>query len=62
MMVTRDDIKRMKAEGQIVITSQTFRKSVTYTDDNQCLYKGKKYQWHDWLLTYNHDQYERLIP
>ena len=61
-MISDADIKRMKQEGHVIITSQTFRKSVVYTEEGKWLYKGKIYQCHDWLLTYGHNQYERLIP
>jgi len=60
-MKSDQNIKRMKQEGQVIITSQTFRKSVVF-DEGKLFYKGKVYQGHDWLLTYGHKQYERLIP
>lgn len=69
-MVSREDIADMKAQGRIVITDRTFKKSAFLTTDkvNRCLgtvpvyeYKGKRYI-SEWFLTYGHKQYYELIP
>ena len=56
-----ENIKKWKEEGQIIITQATFKKLI-YTEDQCRLYGGKAYKKYDWLLTYGHKQYYRLIP
>ena len=61
MMYTQEDINNMKARGDIIITSQTFKKSATILQNRQIEYKGTLYAGHDWLLTYAHKEYQKLI-
>ena len=65
-MVDQAKINQMKKNGEIVLTIPTFKKSVEVTQDNTgktiYRYKGNNYSQRDWLLTYAHKQYERLIP
>ncbi len=64
-MIGQERIKEMKRNGEVIVTQATFKKSVKILQMNggTCYqYKGKLYRRADWLLTYGHDQYERLIP
>ena len=63
-MVDMAQIKQWKKEGQIIITNETFQKLVEFRNmNNQAdyVYQGKNYKGHDWLLTYNHKLYQRLL-
>lgn len=65
-MITREQVAEMQKNGEIVITNQTFKKSVILkeVENGEIVYeyKGKTYRNHDWLLTYGHNQYQRLVP
>lgn len=61
-MIAQEKIDEMKKNGEVILTSQTFKKSVIRNNDGTLHYKGKTYSRHDWILTYGHKQYERLIP
>ncbi len=64
-MIDKARIDEMKKAGEVIITSATFKKSAVFKQDaagNTIIeYKGKIYKRSDWLLTYGHEQYERLI-
>ncbi len=65
-MITRERIAEMQKGGEVIITNQTFKKSVAFkeVENGEIVYeyKGKIYRRHDWLLTYGHEQYQRLVP
>ena len=63
-MVDIQEVRANLRPGQLVITDQTFKRSVTFKRadlSGECWYRGVKYH-HDWLLTYGHKQYELLTP
>lgn len=60
-MFTRQEIADWKKKGAIILTAETFKKSVIVHNNHPLYeYKGKRYYYADWLLTYLHKQYERL--
>ena len=60
-MITSQQIKEMKAKGELILTEHTFKKSVTIHDDPpQYEYKGKRYYYTEFLLTYARKPYIRL--
>lgn len=73
-MIGKEEIEKLKAQGAWIITSQTWRKwqesgkARIIGKTRQCLgyvpvfdVSGKLVTA-DWILTYGHGQYERLIP
>jgi len=63
-MVDIELVRQHLKPGQLVITAQTFKRSVTFRAKDkcsECWYQDKKYT-HNWLLTYGHKQYELLTP
>lgn len=65
-MIGKEKIDEMKEVEEVIITNATFKKSVVFKQDAVTgytiyEYKGKDYKRHEWLLTYGHEQYERLI-
>jgi hypothetical protein len=60
-MISQETVNKMKARGELLLTERTFNKSVIFHDDHpRYEYKSKRYYYKDYLLTYGHDQYERL--
>ncbi len=58
-MIDKEDIKKLKDKGEIIVSIQTFKKSVKIINDGY-EYKNKIYHNATWLLTYGHDQYYHL--
>ncbi len=58
-MIDKGKIKELKENGAVIISVQTFNKSVRIID-NGYEYKNKIYHNATWLLTYGHDQYYHL--
>lgn len=73
-MIDTEVIKRMKAEGEWIVSSATWKK---WLENGKATYIGKTKQGlgyvpvfsvegktvkNDWLLTYGHQQYDHLIP
>src|SRR5437879_375341 len=74
-MIAQEEIDRLKAKGELVITSQTFKKSILSSGQSTMInsgqgpiefnasvvyYKGLPYR-HEWLLTYGMREYQHLI-
>jgi hypothetical protein len=62
-MIDKETIEKMKENGDVIVTVPTFKKSVELIAVGEKVYygyKGKIYNRHEWLLTYGHEQYERL--
>ena len=60
-MLTQKQVQELKAKGELILTQATFRKRVIIHDDPpQYEYKGKRYYYADWILTYGRKQYMRL--
>jgi len=60
-MVSPEQIQALKARGELVLTLATFRRSVKiYNAPPRYEYRGKRYYYTDYLLTYTLKQYVRL--